>query len=272
MIVVGTMRQERSVRAWPGDAIGHFDGLQLETRDVPRLLEGEFIAFLGGSETCPRKVAVPYPALLQPRLGLPCVNFGQPNASIEAALRDPAVLLSCQQATLTVLAVTGAGGLSNRLYSVHPRRNDRFTRPSDTLRLLMPEVDFAEICFTRHLLGTLKAAAPDRFARVRAELRTAWLARMRMLLQTIGPRVVLLWFASAPPVEEAAEEGGPLGPDPLFVSAPMLRALEPMVRTTVVVPSPGGGPLDEAAHERAAAALLHPLQALLPPREERAAG
>jgi hypothetical protein len=46
-----------------------------------------------------------------------------------------------------------------------------------------------------------------------------------------------------------------------------------MVRATVVVPpASGGGPLDEAAHERAAGALLDPLRALLRPREERAAG
>lgn len=268
------MRQNIDDPARPGDGLHRFGGLRWEFRDGSRSMDERFIAVLGGSETCARRVAAPYPALLERELGEPCLNFGQHGASIEAAMREPALLLACRQAAVTVVAVTGAAGLSNRLYSVHPRRNDRFTRPSDTLRLLMPEVDFAEICFTRHLLGTLRAAAPDRFIRVRAELRTAWLARMRMLLEAIGPRVVLLWFASVPPDEEEAEEGGPLGPDPLFVSAPMLRTLEPMVQATVVVPPsmPEGGPLDEAAHERAAAALLGPIRALLPPQEERAAG
>lgn len=263
------MRQELNVPAGPGDDICCFGGLRLAVRDASRLLEGRFVAFLGGSETCPRRVAEPYPALLERELGEVCLNFGQPNASAEAALQEPAVLLACRQAALTVVAVTGAAGLSNRLYSVHPRRNDRFTRPSDTLRVLMPEVDFAEVCFTRHLLGTLRAAAPDRFGRVQAELRTAWLARMRTLLTAIGPQVVVLWFAPFPPPEEEAE-GGPLGPDPLFVTAPMLRALQPLARATVVVP--GDGPLDEAAHGRAATALAAPLRAFLSPLEERATG
>lgn len=263
------MRQEQGALARPGEGIFPLRTPGADGQHEPRLIEGRFIAFLGGSETSARRVAVPYPALLERELGEPCLNFGLHNGSVEAALRDPAVLLACRQAVLTVVSVTGAGGLSNRLYSVHPRRNDRFTRPSDTLRLLMPEVDFAEICFTRHLLGTLRAVAPDRFARVRAELRTAWLARMRMLLDTIGPRVLLLWFASVPPDEEEAEDSGPLGPEPLFVSAPMLRVLEPMVRATVVVPR---APLDEAAHAAAAAALLTPIRALLPPKGERAAG
>ncbi len=272
MIVVGTMRQHFNVPARPGEGSRRAGGPEPALRDTIRLPEGRFIAFLGGSETCARRVVEPYPALLERELGEVCLNLGRPNASVEAALRDPAALLACRQAALTVVAVTGAGALSNRLYSVHPRRNDRFTRPSDALRTLMPEVDFTEICFTRHLLGTLKAARPDRFGHVRAELRTAWTARMRVLLDTIGPRVVLLWFAPFPPPEEETAEAS-LGPDPLFVSASMLRALRPLARATVVVPPAASDkPLDEAAHARAAAALLGPIRSLLPAEEERAVG
>ena len=39
-------------------------------------------------------------------------------------------------ARLTVLQVTGAQNMSNRFYSVHPRRNDRFLKASPLLRAM----------------------------------------------------------------------------------------------------------------------------------------
>lgn len=262
------MEQERRVPAGPGEGQG-FEG------DRPRVMrappEGPYVAVVGGSETCGRGLAEPYPALLGRELGVACVDLGRHNASVEAFLRDPGAVRVCQGAALTVLAVTGAANLSNRLYSVHPRRNDRFTRPAPALRVLFPEVDFAEICFTRHLLLTLRSLGPDRFEIVREELRIAWAARMEAFLDRIGPRVVLLWFAPHPPPPAEAEEG-PLGTGPLFVSAPMLEALRPRVRAIVTVTGgPPGGPLDAGAHRGAAEALAAPLRAHLPPPAAQAA-
>lgn len=258
--------------ALPGAAAEpcRYGSSRLSFRGPARPLDGRHIAFVGGSETVARGVAEPFPALLEGALGEVCINFGQHNASVEAFLHDPVVADACRDATVTVVAATGAANLSNRLYAVHPRRNDRVVRASASLRVLFPEVDFAEICFTRHLLLTLHAAAPDRFGIVREELRIAWIARMRTLLDRIGPRAVLLWLAPHPPPSETGPEPeeGPLGRDPLFVSAPMVEGLRPLVQEVVVVPSgPGGGGPDQAAHQRAAEALAAPIRALLPPAE-----
>lgn len=246
------------------DPCCRYGSSRLRFRGPARPLDGRHLAFVGGSETWGNGVAKPFPALLDGALGETCVNLGQLNASPEAFLHDPVVASACRGAALTVMGIMGAANLSNRLYSVHPRRNDRFLRASPPLEVLFPDQDFAEVCFTRHLLRTLNDAAPDRFGIVRDELRLAWAARMRTLLERIGPRVVLLWFATCPP--PAGEEEGPLGPDPLFVTGAMVEALRPLVRAVVVVPSgPGGESLDQAAHRRAAEALLGPIRALLPP-------
>jgi len=229
-----------------------------------RLPEGRYLAVLGGSETCGRGVEAPYPLKLERMLGMPCLNFGQHNASVELALADARLVAACRGAALTVVAVTGAANLSNRLYAVHPRRNDRFLKPSPALRVLFPEVDFADICFTRHLLLTLHEAAPERFDIVREELRKAWEARMRSLRDRIGGPVLLLWFAAeAGPPEETV---GPLGPDPLFVTAPMVEAAAAGTAGLVVVQP---GRLGDEGHARVAEALLAPVQALLPPEETR---
>ncbi len=259
----------------PGGAAScRYDGSRLVFRGPARPLGGRHIAFVGGSETVARADARPYPSLLEAALGEVCVNFGQHNGSVEAFLYDPAVPEACADAALTVVTAMGAHNLSNRLYSVHPRRNDRFLRGSDALRAIFPGVDLSDIHFTRHLLMTLRAAAPDRFEVVRQELRIAWLSRMRSFLERIGPRVVLLWFAAQlPPEGDAAEiEDGPLGRDPLFVTRPMLEALRPFVQEIVVAPPAPPGEAPDDAHLRAAEALAEPLQRLLPPREaERAA-
>lgn len=148
---------------------------------------------------------------------------------------------------------------------MHPRRNDRFLKPSTSLRAIYPEMDFAEICFTRHLLMALHDAAPDRFDVIREELRIAWAARMRTFIDRIGPQVVLLWFPPAPAAEE-----GPLGPDPLFVTKAMVEGLRPLVRGIVAVPPGHQGEHPAAAHARAAAALSGVLRGLLPGKAIRA--
>lgn len=246
-----------------GDLRCRYEGSRLTFRGPPRRLDGRHLAFLGGSETWGEGVRRPYPALLERELGEICVNFGQPLASPQAFLDDPVVVPACRGAALTVVAVMGAANLSNRFYSVHPRRNDRFVRASPALRVLFPQVDFSGICFTRHLLLTLRRASAERFGVLQEELRIAWAARMRSLLGRVGPETVLLWFAPTVEREDL------LGPDPLFVLPSMIEALRPLVREVVVVPSvPGGRPLDEAAHRRAAEALVGPIQALLPPEQE----
>lgn len=222
---------------------------------------GRFVACLGGTETFGKFVDRPWPDGLEARLGLPCHNLGIANASVEALLRENAVLDGCRTAAATVIEVTGALNLSNRLYSVHPRRNDRFLRPTKALEALYPEVDFADFCFTRHLVRELHALSPDRFAVVRAELQQVWAARMRMLIGRCGGPVWLLWFAQSEPGPGSVAD---LGSDPLFVTGQMMARLSPFVAGTVVsMPSSRalvegarsqhpGRPFGRLAHQEAA--------------------
>ncbi|MWD29067.1 hypothetical protein E0K89_016435 [Aquicoccus sp. SCR17] len=199
-----------------------YGGSRLLFRGPRRDLSGAYLAFLGGTETYGKFLPRPYPAVVEQALGLPCVNLGGVNAGVDLYLRDPALQALASGAVATVVQLTGAQNLSNRFYSVHPRRNDRFLRSAGPLHELYPEVDFTRFHFTRHMLAALRDTSDDRFALVQEELRTAWLARMRQLIAQIAGPVVLLWFADhSPPDPGAPEEAA----DPLFVTRPMVEAV-----------------------------------------------
>jgi hypothetical protein len=202
-------------------------------RGPRRDLDGQYAAFLGGTETYGKFIAKPFPALIEARTGGKCVNLGWPNAGIDVFLHDPDVLAITSGAKLAVIQVPAAQNMSNRFYSVHPRRNDRFVEASPMLRAIYREVDFTEFHFTRHMLRHLRHVAPDRFSLIREELQTAWVARMRLLLHQINAPVVLLWLSTHAPMDEADELD--ISQDPAFVTRAMLQALSPKVLQVVKV-------------------------------------
>ena len=83
------------------------------------------------------------------------------------------MLSACANAQVTVIQILGAHNMSNRFYTVHPRRNDRFLRASPMLRGIYHDVDFTEFNFTRHMLSRLREISEERFALVVEELKTA---------------------------------------------------------------------------------------------------
>ncbi|MCK8463890.1 DUF6473 family protein [Aliiroseovarius sp. S1339] len=205
-------------------------------RGPKKKLTSPYIAVLGGTETYGKYVEHPYPDLLQLELGMQVANFGCLNAGVDAFLHDYGVLTLSNKARVTVLQVTGAHNMSNRFYAVHPRRNDRFLRGSNLLKDLYGEIDFTEFNFTRHLLSALRETSVDRFALVVEELRTAWVARMKLLISKLDCDIVLLWLA-----DHRIKDGGAngfYGSDPLFVDQQMMQAVAPFVREVVeIVPT-----------------------------------
>ena len=199
---------------------------RVQFRGPQKSIEGDYVAFLGTTETYGRFIEHPFAQLLEERLHVPCVNFGVVNAGVDLYLHDPSVLDLVIAANVKVVQVMGAQTMSNRYYAVHPRRNDRFLRASERLESLYPEVDFTEFHFVRHMLGRLHDTSQERFASVVEELQQAWTARMKNILTQIRGKVILLWFADhAVPATEIM----PLEVDPLFVTRDMIETLRPRV-------------------------------------------
>lgn len=200
-----------------------YDGSKLEFRGPLRSLTGAYVACLGGTETYGTFIDRPYPSLMEWSLGMPCVNFGWPNAGVDAFLKDEGVLRLASGGKAVVLQVPGAMNLSNPFYKVHPRRNDRFLEATPRLRRLYPEVDFTEFHFTRHMMRRLADISPDRFAVLREGLQEVWVARMQQLLQQIKAPVILMWFSRHAPGQGDGTIG--VADDPAFVSRAMLRSV-----------------------------------------------
>jgi hypothetical protein len=202
-------------------------------RGPERDLTRPYVAMLGGSQTFGKYVTRPFPMLVEQALGQPVANLGGLNAGPDFYLADPATLEVAGRAAAVVVQVTGAEALSNAFYTVHSRRNDRFLAATPALRGLFPEVDFADIHFTRHLLLVLHRTDKARFAAVVHELRVNWLARMRALLAPLPSRRLLLWLSDGAP-----SPADPVANGPLFIDQGLLDNLRPEVAAVVeVVPS-----------------------------------
>lgn len=202
-----------------------YGGSRLVFRGPKSDLRQDYIACLGGTETYGKFIPAPFPDLLEEMLDEQVVNFGCINAGAEVFLQEADVLALASQAQACVVQITGAQNLTNRYYSVHPRRNDRFTGPTPLLRALFRQVDFTEFSFTRHMLQALQRHSADRFEVLAEELRSAWVARMKDLLQQIKCPTVLLWMADAPPPSPGRRAD--LTHEPMLVDAEMVAAVRP---------------------------------------------
>ncbi|WP_316651772.1 DUF6473 family protein [Ovoidimarina sediminis] len=202
----------------------------------PRVpLSPPYYVCLGGTVTYGKFIERPFPDLLAGRLEHAVVNLGRVNAGLDTFVEDPTVLELCRNAKGCIVEVPGAHMLSNRLYSVHLRRNDRVISSTQQLRTLYPEADLTEIHFVRHLLCVLREIDAVRFVQVVAELEAAWLARMRTLIEGVDVPVTLLWIRPRP---DQAEMPIPTAPDPLFITESMIDDLRPVLAGVVTVERP----------------------------------
>ena len=204
-------------------------------RGPRRDLEKPYLAFIGGTETYGKFIEEPFPARIESAIGTSCVNFGFPNAGIDAFAHDPFVVSAAIKAKVTVIQVLGAQNMTNRFYAVHPRRNDRFVSASQLLNTIYREVDFADFHFNKHMLKRLLLVSPDRFETVKSELQQAWLARMRLLLGQIKGKTILFWLADHAPKLNSESEDQELGSDPLFVTREMMDEISPYATSMVEV-------------------------------------
>ncbi|KIN73930.1 DUF6473 family protein [Sulfitobacter guttiformis] len=202
---------------------------KLTFRGPLRTLTPPYVAFLGGTATFGKFIEQPYPLRVEHMTGVTSVNFGQVNAGLDVFAKDLVVIEAAKQAHVIVVEVLGAANMTNPLYSVHPRRNDRFLRASAPLMALYPDVDFSDFTFTHHMLRHLCRTDSARFGNVRQILQKTWVRRMRRLLVQLSSEVILLRIGGESPSAQ--------GHGPLLITDDMIDRLLPSVSAFVDVPS-----------------------------------
>ncbi|CUH67888.1 hypothetical protein TG4357_03264 [Thalassovita gelatinovora] len=167
---------------------------KLKFRGPMRPMPRDYVAFVGSTETYGKFVARPFPALVEEMTRTRCLNLGSANAGLDSFIQDPTVISLARNAQMVVLQVMGPQFMSNRFYSVHPRRNDRFIKANAPLKRLYPSIDFTEFTFVGHLIRRLQKASPRKFQTLRQGLQQNWVQRMNMAVQLFARPVVLLWL------------------------------------------------------------------------------
>ncbi len=252
-------------------------------------LSRPYVACIGAAQTFGRYAKRPFPAILGDKLGMTVANLGTGGAGPGFFLRDPVALEAASGAEVCVVQVMSARSISNRLFKVKPKRNARIMAVSKALEDLFPHVDFDTFTYAHNMLNQISEADPEQFVEVEAELKKAWVARTRSLLQAITTRKVLFWFSERTPDDTTQHrEGQMMLKYPQFITQAMIDAVRPDVDEVVycsggeglpqsllvdgkpVLQTPFGIPVTEnryypspEMHVRAAEKLHQPIMALL---------
>jgi len=157
-------------------------------RPTERLVEGRHSALLLIGDRGAGRLSSQLARRVLDRLLAPAAQV----EGVDYHLNDPSLLEQATQSKAFALVMPPVGNLSNRFYAVHPRRNDRFLTARPELKALFPEVDFATMAFTGHVLSTLAATCPERYAEVRRAITTAWVSRMQGLLRSLPSQGALI--------------------------------------------------------------------------------
>ncbi len=216
--LVSTLGRKRY--SFPTQRIG---GARLPIRPVPKVLRRDYVVFLGSDDTYGCHLSYPFTELIEDATGIQTVNLGCVGARVDAFQQNEGILEMCRGARLVFVEAVGAEAMSNRLYRVDVRNNQRLIRVTKYLKALYEAVDFSGIETVGELLTVLAQMSEEKLYFVRLELHMAWVARMRTLIRQIGVPVILLWLADHEPFYAAT--GGTIFRDPLFVDRTMLEAL-----------------------------------------------
>ena len=222
-----------------------FGARQQVFRGPPPDLSGRYVAFLGDSHTFARFCPHPYPVLIGDTIGMTTANFGADGAGPGFFLGADAVLDAAALADVCVVQVMGARALTNRMYSVRPRRNERLHAVTDLLAGIYPEVEFSRFTTVRALLHRLFEVDEDRFAMIENELKNAWIGRVQTLLAEIECPTILLWFSAREPEVCALDASmADLVAAPAFVDRAMIDAVSGNTDAVVEVVGTDGLPQD----------------------------
>ena len=209
------------------------------------VLRGKYIAFLGSSYTFGRYADLPYSDLVGQTMEAATVNLGAEGAGPGFFLGDPEVRGTASNASVSVVQIMSAAAISNRMFTVRPRRNARLHEVSDLLIGIYPEVDFERFSLTKPMLRHLRELDESRFRLVMNEMKNAWIGRTQTLLSALECKTILLWFSQRAPEDQFSNPDDPTQMHyPYYVDRAMIEAVKPAADAYVECVTSQGLPQD----------------------------
>ncbi|MEM6622865.1 MAG: DUF6473 family protein [Pseudomonadota bacterium] len=190
-------------------------------------VSGKYVAFIGSGYTFGRYSDMPFAEILGRQLEMTTLNLGTEGAGPGFFLGDPEVRGAASKAAVTVVEAMSASAISNRMFTVRPRRNSRLHEVSDLLTGIYPEVDFDRFAYTKPMLRYLKELDEARFRLVVNEMKNAWIGRTQTLLSSLKSQTLLFWFSRRHPDDLISDQSDPTGMHyPHYVDRAMLDAVK----------------------------------------------
>ena len=208
-------------------------------------LRGKFLSFIGSASTFGRYSESPFPDQLAEYFGMTGLNLGTDGAGPGFFLADPEVRRAAAEAEVCIVQVMSAAAISNRMFTVRPRRNIRLHNVSDLMMGIYPEVDFERFAFTKPMLRYLHELDDQRFKLIANEMKNAWIGRMQTLLSTIETKTLLFYLSERDPDDVSPPSGDITDMKyPQFVDRAMLDAVKPAADAYVECITSAGMPQD----------------------------
>ncbi len=124
---------DRKQFSYPTQRIG---GARLPIRPIPKTLQRDYVVFLGSDDTYGCHLSHPFSHLIEDATGIQTVNLGCVGARVDAFQQNHGIIDMCQGARLVFIEAVGAEAMSNRLYRVDVRNNQRLIRVTKYLKAL----------------------------------------------------------------------------------------------------------------------------------------
>jgi hypothetical protein len=185
-----------------------------------QFLKGDFIIFVGASQTFGRLVQAPFPFIVENRVGIKAFNMGRAGAAPRFFLDNTQLLDYAANAKCSVLQVLSARGVENSML-FPPNSNELFlaSKTGEFSGKL-----YADIAWD-HLLRKLPLPS---LMDVVEETQERWFSEMNDLVAMLPKPVILLWFARRLPSYQISNSSliTLYGEFPHFVNSTLLARLK----------------------------------------------
>lgn len=182
----------------------------------PAVTGDRYMAFVGAAQTFGRFADKPFPSLVSRALEIEALNLGRGGSSSTFVGQNPILLELVNRAPLVVVQVLSGRSQSNSMFQILDNG------------MIGINLETGQPCSAPEFYTWLMDKDKELTQKIVEETRTNYIQSMTLLLNTIKPPKVLLWFSNRAPEYQERLDGTLVdlfGMFPQFVNRPMVDSL-----------------------------------------------